>query len=80
MNTLAAENCILRSKIEGRLQLSCGTPRSTCTLYCSHSSKKAKRSAVENYAQQIAQKSGRVRRRVQQSQGVKGREWGSGEL
>jgi site-specific recombinase XerD len=40
------------------------------TLYYSHSSKKAKRAAVENYAQRIAPKSMRVQMRVQQSQTV----------
>ena len=39
-------------------------------LYYSHSSKKAKRAAVENYAQRIASESVRVRVRVQQSQAV----------
>jgi hypothetical protein len=40
------------------------------TLYYSHSSKKAKRAAVENYAQPIAPELVRVRVRVQQSQAV----------
>ena len=40
------------------------------TLYYSHSSKKAKRAAVENYAQRIAPESRRVPMRVQQSQAV----------
>jgi hypothetical protein len=40
------------------------------TLYYSHSSKKAKRAAVENYAQRIAPESMRVQVRVQQSQAV----------
>ena len=39
-------------------------------LYYSHSSKKAKRAAVENYAQRIAPESRRVPMRVQQSQAV----------
>jgi len=39
-------------------------------LYYSHSSKKAKRAAVENYAQRIAPESMRVPIRVQQSQAV----------
>ena len=40
------------------------------TLYYSHSSKKAKRAAVENYAQRLAPESMRVQMRVQQSQTV----------
>ena len=40
------------------------------TLYYSHSSKKAKRAAVENYAQRIAPESVRVSMRVRQSQAV----------
>jgi integrase len=40
------------------------------TLYYSHSSKKAKCAAVENYAQRIAPESMRVQMRVQQSQAV----------
>jgi hypothetical protein len=40
------------------------------TLYYSHSSKKAKRAAVENYAQRIAPELRRVPMRVQQSQAV----------
>ena len=40
------------------------------TLYYSHSSKKAKRAAVENYVQRIAPRSLRVPMRVQQSQVV----------
>jgi len=44
--------------------------RMDMTLYYSHSSKKAKRAAVENYAQRIAPELVRVRVRVQQSQAV----------
>ncbi len=40
------------------------------TIYYSHSSKKAKRAAVENYAQRLAPDSVRVQLRVQQSQTV----------
>ena len=40
------------------------------TLYYSHSSKKAKRAAMENYAQRIAPESRRVPMRAQQSQAV----------
>ena len=40
------------------------------TLYYSHSSKKAKRAAVENYAQRIASDAVRVPMRVQQWQAV----------
>jgi integrase len=40
------------------------------TLYYSHSSKKAKRAAVENYAKKIAPEAVRVQVRVQESQAV----------
>jgi hypothetical protein len=42
-------------------------PQMEMMLYCSHSSKKAKRAAVENYAQRIAPKSGRVQMRVRET-------------
>jgi len=40
------------------------------TLYYSHTSKKAKRAAVENYAKKIAPEAVRVQVRVQESQAV----------